>query len=155
MRLVNREQRDLGAFEEIERIGFHQTFWRDIDQPQFAARNLIEDRPVLGRIVGGVQRCRGDAIAAQLRDLIAHQRDQRRHHDGEAITNERRQLIAQRLAAAGRHHRQHVAAVENGADYVGLTGPEGLEAEGGAKHALGRCKVGHYGSLKQCSIFVP
>ena len=133
MRLVDRQQRDLGALEKIDRVGFQQPFRRHIDEAQFAARDLIEDRPVLRRIVRRVERRRGDAIAAQLRHLIAHQRDQRRHHDGEAVAKQRRQLVAQRLAAAGRHHRQHIAAVENGADDVALPRPEGLEAEGGAK----------------------
>jgi hypothetical protein len=60
-----------------------------------------------------------------------------------------------RLAAAGRHDRQHVAAVQNGADDVALPRPEGLEAEGGAKNALRRREVGHDGSLGERSIFVP
>ena len=155
MRLVDREQRYFGALEKIERVGFQQTFRRHIDETQFAARDLIEDRAVFRRIVRRVQRRRGDAIAAQLRHLIAHQRDQGRHYDGEAVTNERRQLIAQRLAAAGRHHRQHIAAVENGGDDVALPRPEGFEAEGGAQRALCRREVGHDGSLKERSIFVP
>ena len=155
VRLIDRQQRDLGLFQKIDRVRFQQTFRRHIDEAQFAARDLIEDRPVFRRIVRRVERRRGDAIAAQLRHLIAHQRDERRHHDGEAVTNERRQLIAQRLAAAGRHHRQHVATVENGADDIALPRPKGLEAEGLVKRALCRREVGHVSSLGECSIFVP
>ena len=44
MRLVDRQQRDLGALEEIERFGFHQPLGRDVDETQFAARDPIEDR---------------------------------------------------------------------------------------------------------------
>jgi hypothetical protein len=112
-------------------------------ETQFAARDPIEHRAIFGRRRCGVERRRRNAVAAQLRHLIAHQRDQRRHHDGEAVAQQRRKLVAQRLAAAGRHHRQHVAAVEDGGDDLGLPGPEGLEAEGGAKRALCRREVGH------------
>ena len=112
MRLVDRQKRNLGALEELDRLGSHQPFGRNIDETQFTARNSLEHRPVLGGVVRGIEGRRGDAIAAQLRDLIAHQRNQRRHHDGQAVAEQRRKLVAQRLAAAGRHDRQHVAAVE-------------------------------------------
>ena len=133
MRLVDGQQRDFGALEQVERFGFHQPFGRDIDEAQLAARDALEDRAVLGRIVRRVERRRRDAVAAELRHLIAHQRDQRRHHDGEPVAQQRRQLVAQRLAAAGRHDREHVAAVEDGGDDLGLAGPKGLEAESRAK----------------------
>ena len=143
MRLVDRQQRDLGALEQIERFGSHQAFGRDVDEAQFAARDAIEHRAILGGIVRGVERRRRNAVAAKLRHLIAHQRDQRRHHDGRAVAQQRRELIAQRLAAARRHHREHVAALKNRGDDLGLAGPEGLEAEGGAQGALRRREVGH------------
>ena len=114
MRLVDRQQRNLGALEEIERVLSHQPLRRNIDEPQLAARDTVKHGAVFGWIVGGVERRGRDAVAAQLRDLIAHQRDQRRHHDGEAAAQQRRKLVAQRLAAAGRHHRQHIAAFKDG-----------------------------------------
>ena len=55
MRLVDRQQRDLGALEQIERVGSRQPFGRDIDEPQLAARDPIEDRAVFGGIVGRVE----------------------------------------------------------------------------------------------------
>ncbi len=39
MRLVDRQQRDLGALEKSERVRFHQPLRRDIDETQFAARD--------------------------------------------------------------------------------------------------------------------
>ena len=79
MRLVNRQQRDFSdALEPIERLGFHQAFGRDIDETQIPAGDPIERRSILSGIVGGVEACRRDTIAAKLRDLIAHERDQRR-----------------------------------------------------------------------------
>ena len=38
MRLVDRQQRDLGALEKIERVWSDQPFGRDIDETQLAAR---------------------------------------------------------------------------------------------------------------------
>ncbi len=55
MRLVDRQQRDFGALEEIERLGPHQPFRRNIDEAQFAARDAIEDRAILSGIVGRVE----------------------------------------------------------------------------------------------------
>ena len=109
---------------------------------------------IFGGIVGGIKRRRRNAIAAKLRHLIAHQRDQRRHHDGQAVAEKRRKLVAQRLAAAGRHDRQHVAALEDGGNDLGLAGPERLEAEGCAKRSLCRREVRHIRPHGKCSIFV-
>ena len=47
-------------------------------------------------------------------DLVVHQRDQRADDDRDALAgamaNDRRHLVAQALAAAGRHQHQGVAA---------------------------------------------
>lgn len=42
MRLVDRQQRNLGALEEIERVRSHQPLRRDINEPQLAARDAVE-----------------------------------------------------------------------------------------------------------------
>ncbi len=139
MRLVDGQELDLGALEQIERVRPHQPLRRDIDEAQFAAHQAIEHRAVFVRIVGGIERRGGNTIAAQLRDLIAHERDQRRHHNGKALAAEqRRKLVTQRLAAPGRHHRQHIAAFEDRGHDLGLPGPEGLEAKGLAEHTFRR-----------------
>ena len=64
----------------------------------------------------------GDAVGAQLRHLIAHQCDQRRDHDGQAVAQQRGELVAQGFAAARRHHREHVASGQDGLDDLPLTG---------------------------------
>ena len=46
----------------------------------------------------------------QARDLILHQRDQGADDQGGAAAREAWQLVAKRLAGAGRHHQQHVVA---------------------------------------------
>ena len=51
--------------------------------------------------------------ALQRRHLVVHQRDQRRDDDGQAIREDGRQLVAERLAAAGGHQHQRIAAIQD------------------------------------------
>ena len=156
MGLVDRQQRDLGALEQLERVGLGQPLGRDVDEAKLAARDPVEDLPVLDEIVGRVQARGRDAVAAELRHLVAHQRDQRRHHDGEAVAQQRRQLVAQRLAAARRHDRQHVARRRaRSRRSRAWPGRKSVEAERGAKTALRRREVGYLEPHQRCSIFVP
>jgi hypothetical protein len=62
-------------------------------------------------------------------DLVLHQRDQRRDHDPDAVADQRRDLVAQRLAAAGRHQHQRVATADDVADDLLLATPERVVAE--------------------------
>ena len=62
----------------------------------------------------------GHAVSRQRVDLILHQRDERRDHDGETRPDERRGLEAQRLAAAGREHDDRIAAGEDGVHRLAL-----------------------------------
>lgn len=136
MRLVDGQHRDFAALEQFERFGFQEPFGRYVNEAQLAARNALQNCAVLGRIVARIERRCRDAVAAKLRDLIAHERDQRRHHDGEPVAQQRRQLVAQRFAAAGRHDRQHVAVRKNRSDDLGLAWAKALETESRAKHLL-------------------
>jgi hypothetical protein len=97
----------------------------------------------------GIDVAGGNAVVSQQPHLILHQRDQRRDHDHDAGPQQRRQLVAQGLAATGRHHRQQIAAGEGVEHHRLLTGPETIEAEavpkrgqnglvsGGGRHGKG------------------
>ena len=54
------------------------------------------------------------AAFAQPVDLILHQRDERRDDDVGALRQFRRHLVAERFAAARRHHDERVALLESG-----------------------------------------
>ena len=134
MRLVDRKQRDLGPAEQGEAARRQQPLRRDIEQVEIAG-----DQPPLD--LGGflerqrrIQHRRLDAGLEQARDLVAHQRDQRRDHDAAAFAQQRRQLIAQRLAAAGRHQHQAIAAVGDMPDDLLLRAAKGRQAEHGIQH---------------------
>ena len=71
--------------------------------------------------------------------LVLHQRDQRRDDERDAGQQERGQLVAQRLARAGRHHRERRAARQHVRDDGFLALAQGPDPEGPAQRALDRC----------------
>ncbi len=81
------------------------------------------------RAEAGVQELGADAELAQRRHLVLHQGDQRTDDDRGAVAQQGRDLVAQRLAAAGGHHDERVAAVHDAAHDLLLLAPEGAEAE--------------------------
>ncbi len=66
---------------------------------------------------------------AQRVDLVLHQRDQRRDDHADAVPDQRRDLVAQRLAAAGRHQHQGVAAADDVLDDLALLAAERVVPE--------------------------
>ncbi len=78
-----------------------------------------------------IERRRRDPEAPHLLDLVAHQRDQRRDDQRQPAVDDRRKLVAERLAASGRHHREDILAGKHGGDDLGLAGTEGVVAEDG------------------------
>ncbi len=134
MRLVDRKQRDLGLSEQGEAARRQQSFGRDVEQVEIAGQQPALDFRGLVKRQRRVQHRRVDAGLQQPRDLVAHQRDQRRHHDAAALAQQGRQLIAHRLAAAGRHQHQAVAAVGNVPDDFFLFAAKGRQAEYRIQH---------------------
>ena len=63
---------------------------------------------------------RVDAMRVQLVLLVLHQRDERADDDGEARERQRGELVDDRLAAAGGHDDEGVAAGEHGAHRLPL-----------------------------------
>ena len=58
-----------------------------------------------------------------------HQRDERGYDDAGAFEHRRGELIAERLARAGRHDREGAGSGEDAVDDVALDAAEGGEAE--------------------------
>ena len=131
MRLVDGEKIDLDLPQGGDHVVAQQPFGRDIEKPE---RSLVEATRDPAAFVGvgrGIEARRLDACLAQLGDLVAHQRDQRRNHKREAAADDRRKLEAERLAAARRHDREHVLARERRGEDVLLSGTKVREAEDG------------------------
>ena len=74
----------------------------------------------------------------KLGDLVFHERDQRADDQRGAAARDGGQLVAERLAGAGRHHQQHIAARNRGAADLFLVGAEGREAEGAGEQGAER-----------------
>ena len=85
MRLVDGKQRDFGATEQREAARRQQPLGRDVEQVEIAGQQPLLDR--VGFLIRQrrVQHRRLDAGLEQARDLVAHQRDQRRDHDAAAL----------------------------------------------------------------------
>ena len=141
MRLVDHEHADRHALERLDEAGRGEALGRDVEQPHAPVAHARERVAVLAGVALAVDQRRtpGDG-ALEPGDLVGHQRDQRRDDDRDLVrAHQRRQLVAERLAGAGRHHDQHVATAERGRHHLLLPGAEGGVAEvlvqGGVKVA--------------------
>ena len=131
MGFVDGEKIDLSLPQGGDRVVAQQPFGRDIEKSERSLVEATRDPPAFVRIGRGIEARRLDPGLAQLGDLVAHQRDQRRDHKGEAAADDRGKLEAKRLAAARRHDREHVLARERGGEDVLLSGTKVREAEDG------------------------
>ena len=143
VRLVDGEEGDLRGLELGEEALVVEALRGDVEQSQTAVAQPVRDVPGL---VGTEARVEARGIhspAGEEVDLVLHQRDQRRDDDRHAVEHERRELVAEALAAAGREDGQRRAAGEQRLDDLLLAGAEGVEAEplrediGGARGRVG------------------
>ena len=152
---VDREQAEPGAGEQIAEAALRGAFGGDVEQVEFAGAEA-GDR--LGAVL--VHRCqRGGADADRFggAQLVVHQRDQRADHDAGAVEHDRRELIAERLARAGRHDGERPLAGQHARDHLVLHAAQGGEAEHALERwqGLGRQGVGHHGGWhrrRHCGI---
>jgi len=110
MSLVDGEQRDLRAADQLTETRRHDTLGRDIEKIERAVADGAADVEKFLAAKRGIQRGGVDPDLLQRLHLIAHQRDQRRNDDADAIAAERRNLEAERLARPGREKHDGIAA---------------------------------------------
>ena len=115
----------------------------DVEQLEPAVAEVVVDLPGLGRRQARVEPGGGDPPAGQVVNLVLHQGDQRGDDHGQAVEQERRELVAEALAAAGREDRQARPAVQERGDHPLLPGAEAVEAEDLAEGPAGVVEVGH------------
>ena len=125
MGFVDGEAADRKALEVGDHVVAQQPFRGDVEQAQRALPEAARDPAALLGLGRGIEGRGLDAELAKLRHLAAHQRDQRRDHQRQAVADNRRQLEEERLAAAGRHDGEHVVAAENRRQNFLLPRPEG------------------------------
>jgi hypothetical protein len=128
--LVDDDEPDVDTGDRVEEVPLPQPLRRDVQEPVAPVGRGAQPRVRLVRIERRVdqRRLRGD-LGRELVDLVLHQRDQRAEHERRRRPQHRCELVGERLARAGRHQRERVAAVDRGAHDALLTGPEVLESE--------------------------
>ena len=142
MRLVDGNALRTPALEHFLRATEHQPLRRNIEQFVLAAMQSGNAATRFLGIERGVQKSRRGAGRLQRIHLILHQRDQRRHHNREPFAHERRQLIAERFPAAGRHQNQHIPPRQRRINNLLLQRPKRVVAEGGFEEIF-EISLGH------------
>ena len=137
VRLVDGEQRHRAAVEQPQGGLGPQPFGRQVEQVELAVQEGVLDPAALVGILGRVEEARPHAEHGQRVNLVLHERDQRRDDHAGAFADQRGDLVAQRLAAAGRHQRDRVAAGADVLDDLLLLATEGVVTEHAVQH-LGR-----------------
>ncbi len=122
MRLVDREKSYWNPAQPVESILPGQALRRKIQQAIVASLRIDHDPAVLGRILETVDRGRRNPHLRQLRRLVLHEGDQRRNYYRRFAGHHRRELVAQRLTAPGRHHDTSIAPRQQAADDTFLLG---------------------------------
>ena len=140
MGLVDREQGDLGFLEQLRKALAAGAFGGDVEQVELAVAERVADGARVFADAG--QRGGANPERGRRADLVVHQRDQRRNDDPGTVTGERGQLVGQRLARAGRHHRERVIPRHRPRDDLFLDPAEGGKAETVVKKLM---RVGHSG----------
>ncbi len=129
VRLVDRQQRDLGAPDRKEERLAQKPLGRDVEQFETPPGDLLVDLRELRRVESGIETRRRDAPRRQCVDLVLHQGDQRRNHQRCSLEQHRRKLIADRFAAARRQNPKRRPPVHQGLHNLPLAGPETGMAE--------------------------
>ena len=137
VRLVNGQALDAALVQHHERFRSQQRLGRGVEQLDLSLPDALHGLHVAAIVQTAVKKRRRHAQLAQLVHLVLHQRDQRRDDQGQAVEDQRRQLITQRLTAAGGHDGQRVPPLQHVVDDLGLQRPEGVVAENGLEEGGG------------------
>ena len=137
VRLVDHQQRRPGDRQLVQHVGVGELLGGEEEELERLLGELGQRPRALGGGDMGVQLrgAAGDALGEVL-DLVALERDQRRDHDRRARGQQPGDLVDRRLARAGRHHDERVAAGEHGLDRLALARAQRVEAECLPRHAL-------------------
>ena len=129
VRLVHRHEADMQPRQKVAEAGQRQPLRGDV---QDFDRVALHPRPHVADFLVGeraVDERRGNAVGAQGIHLVLHQRDQRRDHQRQPLEPQRRQLVAERFAAARGHQDQGVVPVQHAGDDLPLQRAERVVAE--------------------------
>jgi hypothetical protein len=135
MRFIDGNQRDFNARHQGGETVGQRAFRRDVKQIELTIGHVPPHLATVDRLA--VQRGSAHAGSPQRPHLILHQRDQRGNHQRRARPDQRRYLIADRLAGPGGHDRQHIATSQHIGDDRFLRPPKFAVAKHPAQHGTG------------------
>ena len=126
--LVDGQQRDLHPLDaQPEGVG-REPLGGDVEELHVAVGAVVQRNVDLAGREARVDRHGRNVQRAQPVDLVLHQGDEGGDDDAEPLAGHRRDLVGERLAAAGGHQRERIAPLQHRADNLLLYGPEGVVA---------------------------
>ena len=137
VRLVDSEHRNTDCLQPLRCRTDIESLRRDVQHLDVAALRPHHAVTHLGAAQRAVDERRGNAAALERVDLVLHERDQRRDDHREPARDQRRHLVAERLAAAGREHDERIAASDDALNRAFLPGTERAIAEPRLQHGAG------------------
>ena len=153
VRLVHRHQRGRHDLEQAAELVAGERLRRGQDEQRAALGDARQTLATIGDADRAVEANGRHAELLHLQVLVLEQREERRDHDRGLRQEQRGQLVAQRLAAAGRHDEQRVAAGEDRRDGPLLLAMQTRDAEALARdvrRTSSRPTV--VGSLQVCAL---
>ncbi len=143
VRLVDRDDAEPAARQQGDEaarpLPQGQPLGSDVEQIEVAGEVRPLDAGSLGGSLRRVEVCGAHAVGDERVDLVVHERDERAHHETGAFADERGHLVADALAAAGRHQHDGVAAGDDVVDDRLLLVAERVEPVDLAEH---RTRIG-------------
>jgi hypothetical protein len=127
--LVDGEERQGDLRQALQKARHEQPFGRYVEQIEPPGPEALFDVPRLGGGQGGIEERGAHAVLGQGLDLVAHEGDEGRDHQGRARADQGRDLVAQGLAAARGHKHHGVAAGQHCLDDGFLGAYEAVVAE--------------------------
>ena len=137
VRLVDGEQGHRAPVEQRHGGLGTQPLRGQVEQVQVAGQECGLHLAPLGRLLGRVQEAGPDAERPHGVHLVLHQRDEGGDDHPGAAADQRGNLVAEGLAAAGRHQHERVAARDDLLDDLLLGAAEGVVAEHPAQYVQG------------------
>jgi hypothetical protein len=128
--LVDREERNADPGDRFPESFVVEAFRGDVEEAQRALPDGIHEGAHLVARERRVESAGGHSTPGELIDLVLHQGDQGRDHEGEAWQQESRDLVAEGLAAAGGEDGRGGSPGQQVPDHLFLPGAELPIAEG-------------------------
>ena len=143
MRLIHRDERHPEPRGKPDEARVCQTLRRNVHEVVPACHRPRHHDLLLARRQAGVEIRSPDSRVLEGTHLIAHERDERGHHDGETRQHRCGNLIAHGLARTRRHHRKRVAPRKDCLDDLSLTWTKARVAKVALERCAGICYIGH------------